>query len=333
MATDIKNYYSTLEVGKSATQEEIKKAYRKLARKYHPDLNPGSPWAEAKFKEINEAYDTLGDPKKRAEYDNPARPTFASNSGFDGFTNQRYANNFDINNFGDMFSEFFNLGAKTGAGGTGTGRTNTANKDVVVELTLTLQEAYEGVTKPMNIKRDIQCKQCYGSGRRLSKTCTACNGSGIEPLTETMKVKIPPGVDTGSKVRLKGKVGNGGYSGKTADIVIDVTVRPHEVFTRKGNDLHVIVPVTFPEAALGARIEVPSLDGSSIMTLPEGTHSGKVFKLKGKGMPTPGGDNKGDLYVEMRIVVPVGLSPIEKDTIRRLGNLYPEDPRKGMVKE
>ncbi|MBV6342611.1 DnaJ C-terminal domain-containing protein [Candidatus Magnetobacterium casense] len=331
MATDIKNYYSTLEVGKSATQEEIKKAYRKLARKYHPDLNPGSPWAEAKFKEINEAYDTLGDPKKRAEYDNPVRSAFASDSGFDGFADRRYTNNFDLNNFGDLFSEFFNLGSRPGAGRTSTAG-SAKGKDVVVELTLTLQEAYEGVTKPMDIRRDVQCKQCYGSGRRLSKTCTTCNGAGVVPTTETMKVKIPAGVDTGSKVRLKNKADNGGYSGKTGDIVIDITVTPHEVFTRKGNDLHAAIPVTFPEAVLGAKIEVPSLDGSSIMTLPDGTHSGKVFKLKGKGMPAPSGD-KGDLYIEIRIVVPVDLSPIEKDTVRRLGNLYADDPRKGMVRE
>ncbi|MBF0539251.1 MAG: DnaJ domain-containing protein [Nitrospirae bacterium] len=325
MATDIKNYYNTLEVGKTATQEEIKKAYRKLARKYHPDLNPGSPWAEAKFKEINEAYDTLGDPKKRADYDAPVRPTFTSDSGFENFTDRQYSSNFDLNNFGDLFSEFFNLGGKAGAG-----RTSPNSKEVVVELSLTLQEAYDGVTKPMNVKRDVQCKQCYGSGRRLSRTCTSCNGSGAVPSTETMKVKIPAGVDTGSKVRLKGKAGAG--NGRTGDIVIDITVKAHEVFTRKSNDLYVAIPVTFPEAALGARIEVPSLDGSSIMTLPEGTHSGKVFKLKGKGMPAPNGD-KGDLYVDIRIVVPVGLSPVEKDTIRRLGNLYHDDPRKGMVKE
>ncbi|MBF0345534.1 MAG: DnaJ domain-containing protein [Nitrospirae bacterium] len=329
MAAGIKDYYSTLGVDKGATQDEIKKAYRKLARKYHPDLNQGKTWSEAKFKEINEAYDVLGDPKKRAEYDNPVRYAFGADSGFENFTNRRSTNNFDFNNFGDIFSDIFGFNARTGAD-----RTSAGSKDVTVELTLTLEEAYAGVTKAMNIKKETTCKHCFGSGIKQTKPCATCNGSGTTPSMETLNVKIPAGVDSGSKVRVKGKAGAGLHGIKTADIVIDISVKPHDIFTRKGDDLYVSIPVTFPEATLGAKIEVPLLDGSSIMTLPEGAHSGKVFKLKGKGMPhnahSPSGSEKGDLYVEIKIVVPVGLGPIEKDTVRRLSTLYRDNPRKVM---
>ncbi|MBF0566556.1 MAG: DnaJ domain-containing protein [Nitrospirae bacterium] len=358
MAMDGKDYYKTIGVARGASQDEIKKAYRKLARKFHPDLNPGNKASESKFKEINEAYDVLGDPKKRADYDNPVRMAFGGGpggpggpGGFGGFTDRKNSTSFDFGNLGEMFSDIFGLGGKTsfkgspggkpgftgwntfegsnpfeGHGSSDAGRRGT---DLHTSLTLTLAEACTGVTKPMSVKRETPCKSCSGTGKKGSTICGECSGTGAVSMNETLKVKIPPGVDTGSKVRLKGKGAAGG--GIAGDIVIEITVKPHPFFKRKGDDLYLEVPITFVEATLGTRIEIPTMDGSTIMTIPEGTQSGKAFKLKGKGMANPQGNGKGDLYVELHVAVPTGINEDAKILVSKLARLYPEDPRKGMV--
>ncbi|QWR77388.1 DnaJ C-terminal domain-containing protein [Candidatus Magnetomonas plexicatena] len=341
MATGTKDYYELLGVGKKATAEEIKKSFRKLARKYHPDLNPGNKDSEAKFKEISEAYDTLGDPKKRSEYDNMRSNPFGFQSGFDraagnnftggfrGFTDKRNGANFDFGGFGDVFSELFGFHERA----PGSTSMFSRGTDIATNLTLTLEEAFTGVTKSLNLKRDAPCKYCGGSGKKNKTVCRVCNGRGSTHANENIKVKIPPGVSQGSKVRLKGKGTLGTGGGEAGDIIIELDVLQHRVFTRKGDDLYVDVPVTVVEAALGAKIEVPSLNGASIMTLPEGSQSGKTFKLKGKGMPSPQNSNTGDLYAVIKVVVPTDLSENDKELVRRLDALYKENPRTGMVKE
>ncbi|MBF0518577.1 MAG: DnaJ domain-containing protein, partial [Nitrospirae bacterium] len=213
MATGTKDYYDLLGVGKKATAEEIKKSFRKLARKYHPDLNPENKASEAKFKEISEAYDTLGDPKKRSEYDNMRTNPFGFQGGFDraagnnftggfrGFTDKRAGANFDFGGFGDIFSELFGFQERP----SGSASMFSRGTDIATNLTLTLEEAFTGVTKSLNLRRDAPCKNCSGSGKRNKTPCRVCNGTGSTHANENIKVKIPPGVSQGSKVRLKSK--------------------------------------------------------------------------------------------------------------------------------
>ncbi|MBF0553956.1 MAG: DnaJ domain-containing protein [Nitrospirae bacterium] len=340
-APGTKDHYATLGVSKTATHDEIKKAFRKLARKCHPDLNPGSKECEAKSREINEAYDVLGDVKKRKEYDNARHNPFGADNGFEyfnngafansrpfgdgkGFGGKKYATNFDMGGFGDIFSEMFKFNAKPEA------PTAHRGDDMAAELTLTLDEAYTGVTKSMSITRETTCGNCAGAGVKGARPCYECNGAGTVPATDSMKVKIPQGVTTGSKVRLKGKGAMG--SSLAGDVVIEIHVRPHPIFKRKDDDLYVDVPVTFIEAALGAKIEVPTLGGTSLMTLPEGTQSGRIFLLKGKGMPLPKGTGYGDLYVEVQVAVPTKLTQQQRELINSLAGLYKENVREDLLK-
>ncbi|MCG6551111.1 MAG: DnaJ domain-containing protein [Candidatus Magnetominusculus sp. LBB02] len=326
-ASEMKDHYATLGVAKAASHDEIKKAYRKLARKCHPDLNPGSKECEVKSREINEAYDILGDEKKRKEYDQARLNPFGTGGrtfSARNFGGKRNEADYDFGGFGDIFSDVFRFNARTDR--------HTASHaaerggDVASEMTLTLKEAYTGVTKSLNIRRDEVCGSCGGGIQ--SWTCSVCGGTGAVSSSSTMKVKIPAGVDTGSKVRLRGKGGvSGGFAG---DVVIEIKVLPHPLFKRKDNDLYIDLPVTFAEAALGAKIEVPSLDGAAVMTLPEAAQSGKVFKLKGKGMPLPKGGGYGDLYVEVQVAVPKKLTKRQRDLIKGLDELYEENVRDGL---
>lgn len=355
MATRIKDYYQILGVSKDATQDEIKKAYRKLARKYHPDLNPGDKSAEEKFKEINEAYSVLGDPQKRAEYDRTGK-TFEQ-FGFEGFKGFDFTGAFD---FGDIFADIF---------GTRSAEPHyEKGEDVLIKLDLTLEEAFSGVTKPINISRNIicdscggtgaesyqtcqncnglgriqsakgffkistTCPECRGSGRKVTTSCRRCGGKGIIAAIDTLKVKIPAGVDNGSVVKLKG-LGNPGRGGApSGDLLIEITLIPHPIFKRKGDDIYLQLPVTFGEAALGAKVEVPTLDGTTIMKLPPGTQGGQRFKLSGKGFINPKSKQRGDQYVDIKIVVPPDIPKDAINAIKTIESLYKENPRKGMIK-
>ncbi len=361
MAPQVKDYYEVLGIDKKASQEEIKKAYRKLARKYHPDLNPGDKSAEQKFKELNEAYEVLGDEKKRTEYDQYGRSPFEG--GGPGFDYRAYtsADRFDFGGFGDIFSDLFGAGGRPGAAAL-------KGPDLVMGLELSLEEAFTGVTKSISFTREMQCAVCGGSGAetsqrcdscngtgkiqtskgffKMSQYCTACGGSGRKTTKackecagrgkiirqESIKVKIPAGADTGSRVRLKGMGGAGQGGGSSGDLQIEITVREHPVFKRQGDNIYVEVPVTFGEATLGAKIEVPTLDGVSAMTLPGGTQGRQKFKLSGKGFPSAQTGKRGDQYVTIKIAVPKNVTEKARYAIQEIESLYKESPRKGMVK-
>jgi molecular chaperone DnaJ len=349
MPATVKDYYQILGISKDASQDEIKKAYRKLARKYHPDLNPGDKAAEEKFKEINEAHAVLGDPQKRAEHDR-AGTTFEQFADFRGFGGFDFARAFD---FGDIFGDMF-----------GTERRYARGEDILTGVELTLEEAFTGVTKPVSITRTIDCDACGGTGAESSQTCSTCKGTGKTQTskgffkiaqtctdcrgagrkvtsvckkcsgrgktvdTETLKVKIPAGVDNGSIVKLKG-MGNAGIGGGTAgDLLLEITTKPHPVFERKGDDIYLQLPVTFGEASLGAKIEVPTIDGTAVMKLPAGTQGGQRFKLSKKGFVSPKTKQRGDEYVDIKIVVPKDIPESAKEAINKIEVLYKEDPRK-----
>ncbi|MCX7793818.1 MAG: molecular chaperone DnaJ [Thermodesulfovibrionales bacterium] len=349
-----KDYYKILGVDRNASDEEIKKAYRRLARKYHPDLNPGNKEAEEKFKEINEAYSVLGDPEKRKQYDR-GETTFTF-EGFD-FSRPDFADIFDFG-FGDLFTDLFSRHRPS----------PTRGGDILTRTEITLEEAYRGVTKPIAITRHISCSKCKGrgaesvetcptckgsgtvgssrgffsfrqtcpscrgSGERISRLCSECRGTGKIVLTETINVKIPPGVEDGQRVKVRGMGEAGEYGGPPGDLYIEVSISPHELFRRDGKDLYVEVPVTVPEAALGAKIEVPTLDGVAIMNLPGGTQSGQKFKLKGKGMPGAHGTH-GDLYAIIKVIVPDRINHEAEMILKRLSSFYSENPRKRLLKK
>jgi molecular chaperone DnaJ len=359
MAPSVKDYYEMLGVGRDASQDEIKKAFRKLARKYHPDLNPGDKTAEHKFKEINEAYEVLGDEKKRAEYDQFGRAPFEEGRpGFD-FRTYTSGDRFDFGGFGDIFSDLFR-------GGRGFEATDVKGPDLLMELELSLEEAFSGVTKPIAFNREVNCtvcggtgaetyqqcdkckgegkistsrgffkmaqlcSACGGTGRKVTRQCRVCGGKGRLMQAESVKVKIPAGADTGSRVRIRGMGGAGQGGGPSGDLQIEIKVRPHPLFTRKDEDIYLDVPVTFGEAAMGAKIEVPTIDGIAAMTLPPGTQSGQKFKLSGKGFPAIKTGKKGDQVLTIKVAVPRNVPERAKEAIREIDALYRESPRKGM---
>ncbi|MEW6571469.1 MAG: molecular chaperone DnaJ [Nitrospirota bacterium] len=357
MVQEVKDFYKILGVSKDASQDEIKKAYRKLARKYHPDLNPGDKTAEQKFKEINEAYDILSDPKKRAEYDQYGGIPFGV--GGPGFERRAYdfGETFDFGGLGDIFGDLFGTRIRPEEAAYARG------VDLIMGLELSLEEAFSGTTKTVTFNKEVACKSCggtgaessrvcdvcrgtgtvstsrgffrmaqpctacKGTGRIVAKVCSACGGSGNVFKTETVNVKIPAGADTGSRVRLRGMGNPGVGGGVPGDLIIEITVRPHRLFKRKGNDIYIDLPVTFGEAALGAKIDVPTLEGKVSMTLPPGTQGGQKFKLSGKGFPSPKTGERGHQYVDVRIAVPTDVRN-KKDMIREIDSLYKENPRK-----
>ncbi|UCD35809.1 MAG: molecular chaperone DnaJ [Nitrospiraceae bacterium] len=346
MSTTTHDYYELLGVKKDASADEIKKAYRRLARKYHPDLNPGDAAAEKKFKEINEAYEVLSDPKKKAEYDQFGKAAFEGPRGYEEFRGRDFGFGGAEDIFSDLFGRFTHE------------ETVLRGRDLSTHLDISLEEAYAGVTKTMTLTREVPCTGCGATGAKSSKTCPSCKGSGSvrqsrgvfrlsQPCpacggrgtivtkacstcggsgstrsTETIKVKIPPGADTGSRVRLRGMGGAGARGGHAGDLYIELTVRPHPLFRREGSDIYVDVPVTVGEATLGGKVKVPTLDGTVTMTLPSGTDSGKKFKLKGKGIPHRKSGSRGDEYAVIKITVPKKVSDVTKRALDELEKAY-----------
>lgn len=360
MASAVKDYYEILGVSKDATQEEIKRAYRKLARKYHPDLNPGDKTAEQRFKEINEAYDVLGDPKKREEYDRFGKTPFeAGGPWHEEFRAPGFEEIFEFG-LGDIFGDIFGKRVRPEP-------SRYRGSDIIMGIEISLEEAFSGATRPITVNREAICQTCHGSGaeayeschkckgtgrvqtskgffrmtqtcpdcggigRKVTKACKTCGGRGKIISTEALKVKIPPGVDNGSRVKVKsmGNAGEGG--GPPGDLFIEISVRPHPLFKRVGNDLYIEVPLTFGEAALGARIEVPTIDGVAAMTIPPGTQGGQRFRLTGKGFPSPKTGVRGDQYVDIKIAIPRDVGGRAKEAIKEIEALYKENPRRGLL--
>ncbi|MGE0130653.1 MAG: molecular chaperone DnaJ [Blastocatellales bacterium] len=374
------DYYKTLGVKRTATQEEIRKVYRRLARKYHPDLNPGDKVAEEKFKQLSEAYDILSDPKKREVYDKFG--TYSDNireaargpagAGFDFdwsvFTGGAGAGpggaaGGGSGSFRDIFSELFGSGAR----GASTHAKPQRGDDIEIPLALNFEEAINGLTTNINVRRSEICARCLGSGEagtglfscmtcngtgkistgggflRFDQSCADCNGTGkrrppcpgchgkgVLPKYETVKVRIPAGVDTGSRVRVSGKGEAGPKGASPGDLYIITNVSPHRVFTRKGDNIHCLVPITLPEAALGAKIEVPTVSGKAQLRIPPGTQSGQIFRLREKGAPSLRGSTRGDQYVEVRIVLPKIIDEDSKNLLREFAKRNPENPRVAM---
>ena len=369
MATDTKrDYYEVLGVNKDASEADIKKAFRKLARKYHPDVNPGNKTAEHKFKEMNEAYEVLSDAKKRQQYDQFGHAAFGGGygpeagpgPGFGGFRpGTEYSGGGNFEGFGDIFGDLFGQRVRP--------RGPLKGEDTTYAVEVDLEDAIYGKTMQVDLRREVTCSTCGGSGaqpgtsRRTCPTCGGsgrisqgrgfmqiaqpcptcrgegtinpspcrnCGGRGVVPKSERINVKIPPGVDNGSKIRVAGMGGPGEQGGPPGDVYIITKVRPHPYFERKGDNLYSEAKVTVKEAALGDKIEIPTVDGMVSMTVPPGVQTGQQLKLKGKGVPHLGGGGVGDHYVTLKVVTPTGLGDREKELLRELDRLHPSDPRR-----
>ena len=368
-ATTKRDYYDVLGIKKGASESEIKKAFRKLARKYHPDVNPSDKTAEQKFKEMNEAYEVLSDSKKKQQYDQFGHAAFdqgfgqgpGAGQGFEGFT--QGAEFFRGGGFEDAFGNLFGERAARSRG-------PQKGEDASYAVEVGLEDAVFGKTMQVDLRREAACLACGGTGAQpgtsprtcstcrgtgavsagrgfmqFSQTCPTCHGegsvnpnpcrtcggSGTVPKSERINVKIPPGVDNGSKVRVAGMGGPGGKGGPAGDLFIITRVRPHHYFERKGDNLHSEVPVSVREAALGDKIEIPTVDGVVSLTIPPGTQNGQQLKLKGKGVPHLGGGGVGDHYVTIRVVTPTGLTERSRELLQELDRLTPANPRQGIT--
>ena len=365
---DKRDYYEVLGVQKGASDDELKKAYRKLARKYHPDLNKDNPEAADKFKEVNEAYEVLSDKEKRAKYDQfgfaGVDPSYGGGAGAGGF-----GGGFDMGDLGDLFGSFF-------GGGFGGGRSSRRNapqrgESIRQTVILSFEEAAFGCEKEITVERiescddcggtgaakgttaetcpncrgtgvvtqtqrtplgmfqtQGACPNCRGTGKIIKKPCPKCGGQGRVRKTRKFKVNIPAGIDDGQSIQQRGQ-GNAGVNGGPAgDLLVTVSVRPHESFERDGSSVLSAADISFAQAALGADIEVPTLDGKVKLTIPEGTQPGSVFRLRGKGIPYLRGSGRGDQYVTVNIAVPKGLSGSQKEALRAyakaMGESVPE---------
>ena len=348
-----KDYYRVLGVSDTATAKEIKSAYRKLSREYHPDANAGDAAAEERFKEISAAYDVVGDAEKRKEYDEvrrlgPAAAGFPGGGGPGGFTFT------DGGDLGDLLGGLFGRGGGRRGGTRGGGPHR--GQDLEAELHLTFEDAVAGVTTAVHLTSDAPCSTCHGSGAKpgssprqcsncggrgvvsdnqglfslaspcpfcagrgvvIDDPCGSCRGTGVERRPREVKLRVPAGVDEGQRIRLKGRGGPGRHGGPPGDLYVIVRVSGHALFARRGKDLTLTVPVTFPEAALGADITVPTLGGPPVtLRVPPGTRSGRTFRVKGRGVPAAKG--AGDLLVSVEVAVPSKLSSAERKAVEAL---------------
>jgi len=357
-----KDYYEILGVPRNATQEEIKKAYRRLALKYHPDRNPGDREAEEKFKEAAEAYSVLGDPQKRATYDRYGHEGLRG-EGFTGFTGFESSL---FEEFADILGSFFGFGDFFTSGERRRQRAPQRGRDLIMEVEVSLEEAAFGVEKEVKLNRHEICQMCHGqglepgtrpsvcpvchgrgqirnqhgfviitrtcshcggSGEIISTPCPECRGTGLTRQKKVLKIRIPAGIDDGARLRIEGEGEPGEREGLAGDLYIIVRLKPHEFFVREGNNLICEIPISFVQAALGASIEIPTLDGSSeILKIPAGTQSGEVFKIKGKGIRDIRGHGRGDLIVRVVVKTPTHLTREQKALLRELAKQMGEDP-------
>lgn len=383
-------YYETLSVPRGASEDEIRKSYRKMARKYHPDLNPGDKGAEERFKKVQEAYDVLSDPKKREMYDQygfysengypgapgAGGPGSGSGMGFEGFDidellrraggrKQRGSPRAETAGggaFGDIFERIFHRGAAEQQAVPEKGT------DLEYGLSIDFWQAVRGTQAKVNITRQEVCSTCHGTGQAASRTattcpqcngtgqvsqmagamkfnltcprcegsgklqhaCPTCHGEGRVPRTETLDVRIPPGAQAGSRLRVAGKGNAGTMGAPPGDLYITTRVEPHAFFEREGDDIHIRVPLTVSEAGLGAKIEVPTIDGRALLKVPPGTKTGQKFRLREKGVYNARKDKRGDQIVEVMMQAPKVEDERTKEILRELARLHPEDPRAEM---
>ncbi len=358
MAENKRDYYEVLGLSKGASDDEIKKAYRQMAKKYHPDMNPGDKEAETKFKEVNEAYAVLSDPDKKAKYDQYGHAAFDQSSfGFD-------ASGFDASGFGDFGFNISDIFSGIFGGGTSSKRRGPVRgDDIAVRVNLTFEEAAFGAKKEISYQRIQKCSDCGGTGAAKGtspKTCSACKGtgqvrtqqrtpfgvmqstrtcdacrgtgkiidnpckkcrgSGYEKATKKLEVSIPAGIDDGQRVVLREKGSDGENGGRAGDLIIVVSVRRHDIFERKGNDIYCEVPITFAEATLGADIDIPTLEGKIKYTVPEGTQTGTVFTLRQKGIQYVNAKTRGNLYVTVVVEVPKYLNAEQKSLLSKFAD-------------
>ena len=374
---DKRDYYEVLGLNKGASDDDIKKAYKKQARKYHPDLNPDNKEAEEKFKEVNEAYEVLSDPNKKSRYDQFGHAGVDPNFGAGGYGGG-FDGGFDFGDLGDIFGSFF--GGGFGGGGFGGGRRTNPNapqrgESIRLSVSITFEEAAFGCEKEVSVERMDQCGTCHGNGcapgttpetcpdchgtgqvqvRRqtpmgvfattspcgrcggkgkiIHQPCSDCRGTGSVRKRKTIKASIPAGIDNGQTISIRGQGHAGKNGGPAGDLLITVTVKPHELFRREGTSVLCDAPITFAQAVLGAELEIPTIDGKVKYDLPEGTQSGTTFRLKGKGIPSINGRGRGDQYVTVYIETPKNLNKEQKEALRKfaeaVGDTNYEERRK-----
>ena len=371
-----RDYYEVLGIQKGASEDEIKKAYKKLARKYHPDMNPGDKEAEEKFKEVNEANEVLSDPEKKARYDQFGFAGVDPNYGA-GAGGGAYGGGFDFGDLGDIFGSFF-------GGGFGGGQRRNPNapqrgESIRASVSVSFTEAAFGCEKSVTLERSEQCptckgngcapgttpeicpdchgtgtvqtrrqtpmgvfasngpcRKCGGTGRLIHQPCSDCRGTGAVRKRKTIKVNIPAGIDHGQTISLRGQGNAGRNGGPAGDLLITVMVQPHELFRRDGVDVFCEAPITFAQAVLGAELEIPTIDGKVKYSIPEGTQTGTVFRLKGKGIPVLNGRGRGDQYVTVTIETPRNLNKEQKEALRRFSETLGEsnyEKRKSFFKK
>jgi len=361
------NLYIVLGLERDATIGDIKRAYKRLARRYHPDINPGDRLAAAQFRQIAEAYEALSDPERRRHYDLTGAVGMAAEAatyGFEGFDFSVSVNGSDASTFGDLFADVFQPRERRDEAQAGRGA------DLHQSINLSFEDSVRGVQQQLTVTREERCDVCHGAGwldaaetrcascqgvgsvrsarghMVFARACTHCAGTGrhrqsrcpgcagrqVQMRAEPLTVNVPPGLADGARIRVPGK-GNVGRDGTpNGDLYISVRVEPHPLFRREGDDLHVTIPVAVHEAALGARIDVPSLDGAARLRVPPGTQSGQRFRLRDRGVASPRGGARGDLVVEVRLVLPKVLDERSKELLREFGRVNSEDVRQDLEK-
>jgi DnaJ-class molecular chaperone len=330
-----KDYYAILGVKRGASEKEMRQAYRRLARKLHPDVNPGDKAAEERFKEINAAYEVLSDADKRRKYDlygdqwqYADQIEEARRQGADARSGQQWSRRSgpsegfqqydlgDLSDLGGLFGGLF-------SGGRGRSR---RGEDVQHAAEVTLDEAFQGTARVLQLQTEEPCATCGGSGRLVGAVCHVCQGAGAILRPKRLEVKIPAGVTDGSRVRVAGE-GRPGRDGRRGDLYLVISVRPHPRFQRKGDDLHTEVEVPLLDALLGGEVEVPTLKGKALLKIPSPTQNGRVFRLAGLGMPKLGRSGQGDLFVRVKVALPTELSPQERELLEKLKTMQKVGPK------